>query len=168
MNTGILLEVQNPQQYTDIPLETELEQWANAAWLGKYPIGMNAIGEISVVLRIVNKVEGLQLNQAFRQQDKATNVLSFPFEIPQNIAMLIDNATQTQHLGDLVICKSVVCREAAAQNKSLTQHWAHLLIHGLLHLQGYDHIDSHEAEVMETLEVNILKGLNFPDPYQEL
>jgi probable rRNA maturation factor len=110
------------------------------------------------VLRIVDEPEGAELNQAWRNRSAATNVLSFPAELPENPALRV--------LGDLVLCAPVVRREARAQGKPQAAHWAHLVIHGTLHLLGYDHTVESEAEVMEALECAVLAGLGFPDPYQ--
>lgn len=152
----LLLDIQNPENYTAIPSEATLVQWAQAAWQGE--------GEAGVVVRVVAEAESQELNRAYRGRDYPTNVLSFPYEPPP----LPLEADETAYLGDLVICQSVLCREAAEQGKTPEQHWAHLLVHGLLHLQGYDHINDAEAEAMEALETRILAQLGFPDPYQQL
>jgi|GEM_PF-287529 len=112
-----------------------------------------------VTLRIVDLVESRQLNSDYRNKDKPTNVLSFPFEAPEHIEM--------PFLGDLVVCAAVVEQEAKEQDKQVTNHWAHLCVHGLLHLLGYDHIDEEEAQEMEGLETAILAKLNIDDPYQD-
>lgn len=153
---SLQLDIQNPEGYTNIPAETDLLHWAQAAWQGE--------GEAGVVLRIVGNAEAYELNHTYRGKGYATNVLSFPYDMPP-IELLDD---EPAYLGDLVICQSVILREATEQHKTLSQHWAHLLIHGLLHLQGYDHITENEAEVMENLETNILAQLGFPDPYNLL
>jgi probable rRNA maturation factor len=112
-----------------------------------------------VTLRIVDLAESRQLNLDYRNKDKPTNVLSFPFEAPEHIEMAF--------LGDLVVCAAVVEQEAKEQNKPVINHWAHLCVHGLLHLLGYDHIDETEAQEMEGLETAILAKLNIDDPYQD-
>jgi probable rRNA maturation factor len=112
-----------------------------------------------VTLRMVDLVESRQLNSDYRNKDKPTNVLSFPFEAPEHIEM--------PFLGDLVVCAAVVEQEAKEQDKQVTNHWAHLCVHGLLHLLGYDHIDEKEAQEMEGLETAILAKLNIDDPYQD-
>ncbi|MEZ5451527.1 MAG: rRNA maturation RNase YbeY [Thiothrix sp.] len=150
----LLLDIQNPEGYTAIPAETDLSHWAQAAWLGD--------GEAGVVVRIVAEAESQALNRAYRGKDYPTNVLSFPYD-PPPIPLEDD---ETDYLGDLAICQPVMEREAREQGKTIQQHWAHLLIHGLLHLQGYDHITDAEAEEMEALETSILGKLGFPDPYQ--
>lgn len=150
----LLLDIQNPESYAAIPAEADLLRWAQAAWQGE--------GEAGVVVRIVAEAESQQLNRAYRDKDYPTNVLSFPFDPPP---IPLDEE-ETDYLGDLVICQPVMEREAREQAKTVEQHWAHLLIHGLLHLQGYDHITDAEAGEMEALETAILAKLGFPDPYQ--
>jgi probable rRNA maturation factor len=110
-----------------------------------------------ISLRIVGSEESQALNKQYREKDKATNVLSFPAEIPEVVDI--------QLLGDIVICAPLVEEEAKQQNKSTLAHWAHLTIHGCLHLLGYDHVEEKEAQEMESMEINILKKLNFNNPY---
>lgn len=150
----LLIDIQNPENYTDIPAEADLLAWAQAAW--------QSTGEAGVVVRIVGETESQTLNHDYRGKDYPTNVLSFPYDAPP---IPLDE-DETEYLGDLVICLPVVVREALEQHKTETQHWAHLLVHGLLHLQGYDHITDEEAEEMEALETQLLGNLGFPDPYQ--
>ncbi len=116
----------------------------------------NDIFELTI--RLVNIDESQQLNHQYRQKNKPTNVLSFPFEVPDGVELNL--------LGDLVICAHVVEQEAKAQNKALFDHWAHMVIHGCLHLLGYDHINDSDAQEMETLEITILAKLAINDPYQ--
>ena len=111
----------------------------------------------ALVLRIVDEAEGAELNQARRKRGAATNVLSFPADLLENPAFRV--------LGDLVLCAPVVLG-SRAQGKRQAAHWAHLVIHGTLHLLGYDHVVKTEAEAMEALECSVLAGLGFPDPYQ--
>lgn len=133
-----------------LPSATRLRQWAEAA-LGSAP------GEVT--LRIVGAEEGLALNRQYRGRDYATNVLSFPVpELPDGTRPI---------LGDLVLCAPVITREATEQGKASEAHWAHMVMHGCLHLCGYDHEAKEEAERMETLERRLLAGLGYPDPYQE-
>ncbi len=113
-----------------------------------------------LTIRLVDEPEGRELNRDYRGKDYATNVLSFPAEIPEG---LLDIPL----LGDLVICVPVVAREAAEQGKALEAHWAHLVIHGCLHLLGYDHLEDEEAEEMEDLERQLLASLGYPDPYAD-
>lgn len=116
----------------------------------------NLTPEISV--RIVSVDESASLNSQYRGKDKPTNVLSFESDLPDFVP--------SAFLGDLVICAQIVSSEAANQHKALQHHWAHMCIHGMLHLVGYDHIDSNDALEMESLEINILAKLGIDDPYQ--
>jgi probable rRNA maturation factor len=113
-----------------------------------------------LTIRLVDEAEGRELNHTWRHKDYATNVLSFPADVP-------DEMLDIPLLGDLVICVPVVTREAHEQGKVPEAHWAHLVIHGCLHLLGYDHIDDEEAEEMETLEQTLLAELGYPDPYAD-
>ena len=133
-----------------LPTEEQIVQWATAA---VQPEG----DEVEMTVRIVDEAESHELNLTYRGKDRPTNVLSFPFECPDEVELPL--------LGDLVICRQVVEREAAEQEKPLMAHWAHMVVHGSLHLLGYDHIDDDEAEEMESLETQIMQGLGFDDPY---
>jgi probable rRNA maturation factor len=117
------------------------------------------------VIRIVDEQESAELNGQYRHKQGPTNVLSFPFEWPEGLDI---SASEGVLLGDLVICAPVVEREALEQHKSLTDHWAHMIVHGLLHLLGYDHIEEEEAEEMETKEIAILNKLHIQNPYIEV
>ena len=110
-----------------------------------------------MTVRIVDETESQQLNFDYREKDKPTNVLSFPFQCPPGIELPL--------LGDLVICAGVVAQEATEQNKSLDAHWAHMVVHGSLHLLGFDHINDDDAAQMEAEEVTILQQLGFTNPY---
>ncbi|GHE85048.1 rRNA maturation RNase YbeY [Thalassotalea profundi] len=147
---SIDLDVQIASDTLDLPSKNELLTWVSCA-LTQY----NKAFELTI--RIVDIEESQQLNSQYRQKDKPTNVLSFPFEVPEGIELNL--------LGDLVICADIVKQEAMEQNKNLKDHWAHLVIHGCLHLLGYDHITDSEAEEMESLEVSLLSQLNINDPY---
>ena len=133
-----------------LPTEEQIVQWATAA---VQPEG----DEVEMTVRIVDESESHDLNLTYRGKDRPTNVLSFPFECPDEVELPL--------LGDLVICRQVVEREAAEQEKPLIAHWAHMVVHGSLHLLGYDHIEDDEAEEMESLETQIMQGLDFDDPY---
>lgn len=133
-----------------LPTEEQIVQWATAA---VQPEG----DEVEMTVRIVDESESHDLNLTYRGKDRPTNVLSFPFECPDEVELPL--------LGDLVICHQVVEREAAEQEKPLMAHWAHMVVHGSLHLLGYDHIEDNEAEEMESLETQIMQGLGFDDPY---
>ena len=137
---------------TGIPAANSFRRWVRAALQGarrRKPV------ELSV--RIVDVDEGRALNRDYRGKDYATNVLSFPAELPPGVLLPL--------IGDLAICAPVVQREAAEQGKKPRDHWAHLTIHGVLHLLGYDHLDDAEAIAMEALETRILAGLGITDPY---
>lgn len=112
-----------------------------------------------VLVRIVT-IDAIQkLNATYRHKDYATNVLSFPFQAP--------NGIEAPFLGDIIICHHVLKTEAVTQNKPLLDHYAHMLVHGFLHLYGYDHLKQNDASVMENLEINILQQLNIANPYEE-
>lgn len=136
-----------------LPSNEQLNKWVNSA-LAQY----NRPFELTI--RLVEQEESQALNSQYRGKDKPTNVLSFPFEVPEGVELNL--------LGDLIICAQVVSNEANEQGKTLTAHWAHMVIHGCLHLLGYDHISDDEAEEMETLEIDILKKLGFNNPYEEV
>jgi probable rRNA maturation factor len=135
-----------------VPDESELRRWIGAALAGRRETGT----EIS--LRLVDEAEMSQLNQTWRGRQGPTNVLSFPADLPAELDLPL--------LGDIVVCVPVVRREAAEQAKPLEAHWAHMLVHGALHLLGYDHVSDDDAEVMEALESRILGTLNYPCPYR--
>lgn len=128
------------------------------AWLAGALEGLREDAEVSI--RIVDAAESRSLNHQYRGKDKATNVLSFPADLPPELEIPL--------LGDLVICAPVVAAEALEQGKTCEAHWAHMAIHGVLHLIGYDHIDDDQAEAMEALETEILGRLGFKPPYQIL
>jgi probable rRNA maturation factor len=148
---NLCLDIQVASTAT-IPPEAELEHWVQAALEGR-----RASAEVS--LRIVDEPEIAALNRDYRGRDYATNVLSFPADLPPELEL--------DHLGDIVICAPVVIREAREQDKAPHAHWAHMLVHGTLHLLGYDHIDEAEAGAMEALETAILATLGFGDPYRD-
>tara|TARA_Y100001956_G_scaffold63400_1_gene63726 strand:- start:118 stop:582 length:465 start_codon:yes stop_codon:yes gene_type:complete len=133
-----------------LPSEQDLQ-----TWLDKTIIPFQKDAELTI--RIVDVEESHQLNHEYRGKDKPTNVLSFPFEAPPGMEINL--------LGDLIICRQVVEREAVEQNKPLMAHWAHMVVHGSLHLLGYDHIEDDEAEEMESLETEIMQEMGFEDPY---
>lgn len=135
-----------------VPSHAELTRWV-AETLARH--GDESRNELTI--RLVDDDESRTLNRDYRGKDNSTNVLSFPFETPPGIDLAL--------LGDLVICHGVVAREAAEQNKSMANHYAHMVVHGTLHLLGYDHIDDGEAEEMEQLEREILASIGISDPY---
>ena len=139
---------------SNIPNLASFEKWIEIALLA----GLETVREeAELTVRIVDSDESMQLNQQFRHIKKPTNVLSFPFQNPPGISLPL--------IGDLIICKKVVENEAELQGKMLTPHWAHMVIHGTLHLLGYDHIESQQALEMENLETQLLDELGFADPY---
>ena len=148
---SVTLDLQLACTDTDgLPGEAQLQGWLDGTILGFQQ-------EAEVTVRIVDEAESRELNLTYRGKDKPTNVLSFPFEAPPGMELPL--------LGDLVICRQVVEQEAAEQNKPLEAHWAHMVVHGSLHLLGYDHIEDDEAEEMEQLECDIMQELGFADPY---
>lgn len=147
------LDLQVATQAADLPSEAQFRSWCEAALRQR-------TADSELTIRLVDEAEGLELNHTYRQRDYATNVLSFPADVP-------DGMLDIPLLGDLVICVPVLEREALEQEKTPEAHWAHLVIHGCLHLLGYDHIDDAEAEEMEALERTLLAELGHPDPYAD-
>jgi len=145
----LAVDFQNVFEGPGVPAESLFQAWAQAAWLEPDPS--------EVTIRIVGIDESQALNHQYRGKDKPTNVLSFPFEAPAGITMPL--------AGDLVICAPVVEDEAREQHKEPSTHWAHMVVHGMLHLQGYDHIDDEDAEAMEALEIRLLAQFGFGNPY---
>ena len=139
-----------------IPSATSFRKWVAAALAGR-------IREADLAIRIVDAREGRALNRHYRGKDYATNVLSFPAELPEGLP----EGVRLPLLGDLVLCAPVIAREAREQGKPLNAHYAHLTVHGALHLLGWDHADPREAECMEALEREILAGMGLPDPYRD-
>lgn len=135
-----------------IPPINLVQTWANAV------LKSEATGEQEITVRFTDEQESQALNSEYRGKDKPTNVLSFPFEAPPGMSMNL--------LGDLVICAPVILQEAQEQNKNPTHHYAHMIVHGILHLLGYDHINNQDAEIMEAKEIRILATLGIDDPYQ--
>jgi probable rRNA maturation factor len=133
-----------------LPAAVSFRRWAAAAAKGR-------IKRADLAIRVVDEKEGRALNRHYRGKDYATNVLSFPVELPEGVTLPL--------LGDLVICAPVVAREARDQGKPLAAHYAHLTIHGVLHLLGLDHEDPREADAMEQIERDLLATLGLPDPY---
>jgi probable rRNA maturation factor len=148
------IDVEINSQSQQIPSLIDLERWIGAA------LHSQQLEEAEVSLYIVDETEGQELNSQYRGKDYPTNVLSFPADIPEEVGIPL--------LGDLIVCAPVVEREAQEQGKTLAAHWAHMLVHGSLHLLGFDHIEDAEAEEMEALETEIITGLGYPAPYQEL
>ena len=147
-----LIDYQLATDATQVPETAQLERWVTTV-LEHHP----EEHRFEVTIRIVDADESQALNAEYRDKNRPTNVLSFPFEAPQGIELPL--------LGDLIICQSVVAREATQQQKPLMQHYAHMVIHGTLHLLGYDHMEDDDAETMEQLERRLLARLDIPDPY---
>jgi len=148
----LAVEVQLATRGESLPARTQLMRWARAAW-------RDAAQDAEVVVRVTGEAESRRLNRDYRGKDRPTNVLSFPFEPVAGIDL--------EHLGDLVICAPVVAREAVEQGKPAEAHWAHMVVHGMLHLQGFDHETDADAAEMEALETEILAGLGYPAPYAD-
>lgn len=146
------LDLQLAFDADNLPTEQQLQTWIDVAL-------SECTYDTELVIRIVDENESSSLNQHYRNKTGPTNVLSFPFEAPD----LPDFASDL--LGDLVICAPVIAEEALTQQKPLHHHWAHIVIHGVLHLLGYDHIDDDEAEIMEQKEIALLQQLNINNPY---
>lgn len=144
----LALTIQFATTPTNFPSRAEFRQWAKAALLH----------DVEATLRVVDEAEGTQLNQDYRDKPAATNVLTFAYGAEQDDSPLC---------GDIVLCATVVEREAVEQNKTLLAHYAHLTVHGMLHLQGYDHVAENEAIAMEAIESFIMMRLGYPDPYQD-
>ena len=146
------IDVQVGGSRTGLPGVAKLRHWTRCALAGR-----RRDAELSI--RIVDAAESRALNRRYRGKDKPTNVLAFPAELPAELGLPL--------LGDLVICREVVEAEAAGQGKPLDAHWAHMVIHGTLHLVGYDHETDEQAAAMEAIEAELLGELGWPDPYQE-
>ncbi len=137
----------------NLPSANEVEKWVSAVLTHLHK------EQLELTVRFVENDESRSLNHTYRGKDKPTNVLSFPFEAPPGVSLDL--------LGDLVICVPVIEQEAHEQKKKIIHHYAHMIVHGTLHLLGYDHIEDDEAEAMEALEIHILSQLGIDDPYQE-
>lgn len=149
----IELDLQLASSASTLPSEAQFRAWCELALRQR-------TADSELTIRLVDEAEGRELNHTWRHKDYATNVLSFPADVP-------DELLEIPLLGDLVICVPVVEREAQEHAKSSEAHWAHLVIHGCLHLLGYDHILDTEAEEMEALERELLAELGHPDPYAD-
>lgn len=151
---NVTIDLQNASGVKQVPLRRQFKHWAIAAMQQIDPDGPG--GALSI--RLVDEAESTELNGHYRSKPYATNILSFP--VPPELGARL--------LGDLAICAQVVQREAAEQQKSADEHWAHLVVHGVLHLKGYDHENDTDAEHMEGLEVRILRQLGINNPYQPI
>jgi probable rRNA maturation factor len=151
-----LIDLQLAVESAELPGVDEFTRWADAALA---EAGHSEPAEITV--RLVDADESRTLNREYREKDKPTNVLSFPAELPDFLRAELE----VLPLGDLVICAPVVAAEAAEQGKALREHWAHLTVHGVLHLLGFDHIEDADADVMEAKEIRALASLGIENPY---
>lgn len=147
------LDIQIATNASDYPSEQLFQRWIDTVLTDQNQ-------DSEVVIRLVDDTESAELNQQYRHKTGPTNILSFPFQAPEGFEMDL--------LGDLVICAPLIAQEALQQHKILEHHWAHITIHGILHLLGYDHIEDAEAEEMEALEIQFLNMLNIANPYQEV
>jgi len=146
------LEFQIVSESQQIPAQEKFKKWIDA-------ILRDEAENSEVVIRIVDEQEMIQFNSQYRGKNNSTNILSFPFDPPEGV--------DSDLLGDLLVCAPVVEKEAKQQDKLLEHHWAHMIIHGVLHLIGYDHINDADAEEMEALEIKILRSIKIDDPYEE-
>lgn len=148
-----IVDLQVASDALNLPKADDFQRWLDAV------LANQQLSNQEITVRIVDTKESQDLNYTYRGKDKPTNVLSFPFEAPPGLSFNL--------LGDLVVCASVVADEAKEQHKALADHWAHMIVHGALHLLGFDHINDDEAKQMEALEVLILKQFSIDDPYQD-
>ncbi|MEW5011252.1 MAG: rRNA maturation RNase YbeY [Cycloclasticus sp.] len=149
------MELQVASDFQPLPSQQQFECWVQLATQQR--------PEAEVLVRVVDEVESAELNVSYRQKEGPTNVLSFPFELPEGLPA---DALDDDCLGDLVICAPLVEQQAQQQGKPVIEHWAHLVVHGCLHLQGYDHIDDADATVMESLEIELLNSIGIDNPYE--
>lgn len=150
MSSNIKIDLQIETEQSGLPDESRFEQWVRSSLQSDY-------SHLEQTIRIVDEAESQALNQTYRDKNKPTNVLSFVADYSDYL--------EYDHLGDLVICAPLVEREAIEQNKEAMAHWAHMTVHGMLHLQGFDHITESDATNMEALEIEILSSLGHTNPY---
>ena len=148
---NLMIDIQKISNLNSLPENDSIIKWAKKALDKKYK-------GAEIVIRIVDENESRELNKIWCKKNYATNVLSFPISKPIKQAPNL--------LGDVVICANLVVTEAKEQNKNIDEHYAHLIIHGILHLQGYDHQSQDEANIMENKEINILNNLGYNNPYE--
>jgi probable rRNA maturation factor len=147
-----VLDIQIISQSKQLPDQEQLQYWVDAVLKDGYQ-------DSELVIRIVDEAEMTQFNEQYRDKKGSTNILSFPFEVPEGV--------DSNLLGDILVCAPVVEKEAQQQHKERDNHWAHIIVHGVLHLLGYDHVDDQDAEEMEALEIKILKKIKIKNPYEE-
>jgi probable rRNA maturation factor len=146
---AIELDLQRAERFENAPADEQFETWVTAV--------LQSRGDAELTIRLVGREESRTLNHTYRGKDRETNVLSFPAELPDGVDIPL--------LGDIVICAPLVEQEALEQAKPVEHHWAHLTLHGLLHLLGYDHVEESDAKEMEALETSLLASLGISDPY---
>jgi probable rRNA maturation factor len=152
---SFFIDIQN--ELPTIPFSTDhLQRWAQLA------LETN-VQDAELTIRLIKSDEMCHLNNQYRHKNNPTNVLSFPSELPKEILAQLE----VPFIGDIIICPEVLLQESIDQNKDLEFHWAHIVIHGVLHLLGYDHIDETDAKTMQTLEIQILEKFHFPNPYEQ-
>lgn len=156
MNVQLDIQMAISDDEVEPPSIPQMERWVKLALENSN--GADRMQDAEMTIRIVDEQEITELNQQYRKKNGPTNVLSFPFESDVELDIPL--------LGDLVICASIVAKEAQEQNKSLQAHWAHMIIHGTLHLLGYDHMTESEASEMESKEIDLLQQLGFSNPYE--
>ena len=152
---AVELDIQQASHAKNLPSDQQLYIWADQA-LSSFS---KPEKPFELTIRLVDLDESQQLNNQYRNKNKPTNVLSFPFEIPEGVDINL--------LGDIIICCDIVTKEANEQQKDLMSHWAHMVIHGCLHLLGYDHIEDNDAVEMESIEIDMLEKLGINNPYTE-
>lgn len=153
-----VVDIQNnylPNPAFILPGADLLERWSCAVF------DHENLAEAELTLRLVDKAEMQDLNKRYRGKDKPTNVLSFPADVPAEVAL------ELPFLGDIILCVPVIHQEAEEQQKPVFAHWAHMVVHGVLHLLGYDHENDQDAKIMEKKEILILRNLNFQNPYND-
>ena len=160
--TSVLsVDLQAACEAADVPAESEMVAWLEEALAAS---GVARAGQAEVSIRVVDEAESRDLNRRFRGVDRPTNVLAFPAALRELPGL---PQAGPSFLGDLVICAPIVAREAAEQGKSPAAHWGHMLVHGLLHLLGFDHENDVEAKRMEALEIDILAARGLENPYKD-
>ncbi|MDF1629025.1 MAG: rRNA maturation RNase YbeY [Alcanivoracaceae bacterium] len=154
-----VVDLQTDLSAAGLPAAQQVQHWAETA----ARLAGGAAGEIAI--RIIGETESQSLNHDYRGKDYPTNVLSFPFEIPEGMPEEMRAELGEGIIGDIAICAPVVVREAQEQGKTSEAHWAHMVVHGVLHLLGHDHVDDAGADIMEALEVRVLSELGYANPY---
>jgi len=146
------LDFQVVSQSNSIPSIDQFQAWIDVV------LSDESI-DSEIVVRIIDEAEMTQFNEQYRDKIGPTNILSFPFDVPEGIASIL--------LGDLLVCAPIIEKESLQQNKIVDHHWAHIIVHGVLHLLGHDHIDECDAKEMEALEIKILRKIKIKNPYEE-